>query len=804
MNRNIFKQGALAAALHGVFGLAVIGTPQALWAQTAPERAFDLNIRPQKLATALSDLSTQTGVQVYADGALVGTLDAPAVRGSMSAREALTRLLSGSGLSFRTQGTDSFLIQRGVVVGGAGAAEGALPAITAKDRQEDAWRLPQVYAGGQVARGGRLGMLGNMDVLDAPFNVASYTEQMISDQQARSVADVLGNNPSARVIYPDNDGSTDFMIRGNKVSQLDIAYDGLYGLGTPGIESLERVEVLVGANALLNGLGPLGGVGGMINQVPKRAANEPLTRLTASYISSSQFGGALDFSRRFGETKQFGIRLNAAYRDGDMDVSRQSRKVTTATVALDYLGSGVRLSSNFGYRKNDNQSPSRTIFPLGTISLPAPPKDPKANWQQSWSYDNSETTFGTVRGEFDITPDVTAYAAIGGSRFKEEQLFSNSILYTANGDISQRQVYWPLYRNSVTAETGLRGALDTGPVRHKWSLAASALRSTNGIALNNLATTLSNIYTPVFIAAPSVAGLADAGSVPKTGETSLSGVALADTLTVLDDKIQLTLGVRRQTVVAHSFAVTGAQTSAYSKDAVTYAAGLTIKPMQNFSVYGNYIEGLQQGPTAPVGAANAGAIFSPYVSKQYEVGAKYDFGGFLTTLSLYQLSTPNGITNPATLIYGINGEQKTKGLELNTYGELTRGVRLLGGVALTDSRQTRTAAGTNDGKKVTGASDVQINLGGEWDAGFLPGLTLSTRAIYTSRQFADAPNLQSIPSWIRYDAGVRFKTVVSGHATVFRFNVENLANKSYWSEATQGYLIQSRPRTFILSVSTDL
>ncbi|NWE23940.1 TonB-dependent siderophore receptor, partial [Pseudomonas sp. P7548] len=53
--------------------------------------------------------------------------------------------------------------------------------------------LPPVYAGGQVARGGQLGVLGNQDIMDAPFSMASYTEKLIRDQQAQTVGDVLLN-----------------------------------------------------------------------------------------------------------------------------------------------------------------------------------------------------------------------------------------------------------------------------------------------------------------------------------------------------------------------------------------------------------------------------------------------------------------------------------------------------------------------------------------------------------------------------------------------------------------------------------
>src|SRR5690606_17575651 len=62
------------------------------------------------------------------------------------------------------------------------SAEGLLPAL----------------AGGQVARGGRMGLLGNLDTMDTPFNSTQYTSELIKDQQAESIADILQNDPGVR------------------------------------------------------------------------------------------------------------------------------------------------------------------------------------------------------------------------------------------------------------------------------------------------------------------------------------------------------------------------------------------------------------------------------------------------------------------------------------------------------------------------------------------------------------------------------------------------------------------------------
>ena len=68
--------------------------------------------------------------------------------------------------------------------------------ITANGSQVE---LPPDYAGGQIARGGRIGLFGNLDIMDTPFESTNYTAQFIRDSQANSVADVVQDDPAVRV-----------------------------------------------------------------------------------------------------------------------------------------------------------------------------------------------------------------------------------------------------------------------------------------------------------------------------------------------------------------------------------------------------------------------------------------------------------------------------------------------------------------------------------------------------------------------------------------------------------------------------
>src|SRR3546814_12387769 len=81
-----------------------------------------------------------------------------------------------------------------------------------------------VYAGGQVSRGSRIGLLGSLDTMDTPFNAMEYTNTLIEDQQAASVADILQSDPGVRVARGFGNYQQLYMIRGFPLYSDDITY----------------------------------------------------------------------------------------------------------------------------------------------------------------------------------------------------------------------------------------------------------------------------------------------------------------------------------------------------------------------------------------------------------------------------------------------------------------------------------------------------------------------------------------------------------------------------------------------------
>ena len=215
------------------------------------------------------------------------------------------------------------------------------------------------------------------------------------------------------------------------------------------------------------------------------------------------------------------------------------------------------------------------------------------------------------------------------------------------------------------------------------------------------------------------------------------------------------------------------------------------------------MEALESGDTAPDTAVNRGETLEPLVSEQVEAGVKVDFGSLGATLAAFRISRANAFTDPATNVYGNNGEQVNRGLEFSAFGEPLDGVRLLGGVTLIDAETTKTSGGTFDGNRPIGVPTVQARLSAEWDLPAIDGLTVSGGLAFTGRQYADSDNTQEIPSWTRVDLGMRYVLDVRQTPVTVRFNVENLFDQGLLGLGRSRLALCRRAETFLLSTTVS-
>ncbi|CKH95866.1 Ferrichrome receptor FcuA precursor [Achromobacter xylosoxidans] len=665
----------------------------------------------------------------------------------------------------------------------AQSAAPTLPAVTVTANSAQDQDLPAPYAGGQVAQGARLGMMGNQDVMDTPFNVTSYTAELIQNQQARTLADVMANDASVRFTTSSGHAYENFRIRGFDVNQNDVAINGMYGLAPMGrtpLEFVERVEVLKGPNALFSGMAPSGAVGGTINLVPKRADDTPNATFGVNWQGDGQLGTTIDAGRRFGDANQWGARVNGAFSDGATTLDGQSRKREFLSLGLDYRGSALSASIDAYHSQESFQGGTPAMFWFGGSVVPKAP-DPRIN-QFSTGYGSIQSNAVVGRAEYRFNDNVSVFGGIGRRDSHQSGLINGTHArqIDANGNFTGSIIGQRAYTDATSAEAGLRSRFKTGAVGHELVLQASILDTEDGAATGTASTFRSNIYDPI---TPVMPGVPD--SAPKTAENTLTSLALVDTMSFLDDRLRLTGGLRNQRVKTTNFDKNGNTTSRYDKQAVTPAVALVVKPWgPDLSFYANYVQGLSKGDSVTdTTATNFGQVFAPYKTEQKEVGVKWNAGTFTNTLALFQIDKPMLVTEGTTArpTYADGGEKRVRGVEWNTFGELARGVRVLGGVTYSQGKQTKTSFGRYDGNTAVGAPRWQANTGLEWDTPWIAGLTLSARVQATSSQYADAANKLKIPGWGQLDLGARYAMLVNGKDVVLRLNVNNVFDKHYYA-----------------------
>jgi iron complex outermembrane receptor protein len=412
-----------------------------------------------------------------------------------------------------------------------------------------------------------------------------------------------------------------------------------------------------------------------------------------------------------------------------------------------------------------------------------------------------------VRAEYDFLPAWTAYASGGVHHAHENGTYSSATFDNTTGTTASRL---DVLRDTqaLSAEVGVRGHFSTGPVTH----AVNAGFSITSIEDREAFAFPSTSFPTSLYDAPTVAEPANTFTSGNFADPNLNdrilmrSVVVSDTLGFLGDRVLFTIGARHQQLHQNNYSVSdNSLTSAYDQSINTPLFGLVVKPMENVSLFANRSEALAIGQSAPNTAVNAGQTLSPARSKQYEVGAKYDSNHFGATLSAFQIEQPLAYLDTTTNVFGTNGTQRHRGIELSVYGEPVHGVHLLAGATLLNAKQIDTNLGANDGLRPIGVPSYLFNASVEYDVPALTGLTVSAAWIHTGNQFVDAQNRLSIPAWDRFDLGARYTTSIYKHPTTFRATVENITNKAYWASVgtSSAYLFQGNPRTFLLSVTAD-
>ena len=251
---------------------------------------------------------------------------------------------------------------------------------------------------------------------------------------------------------------------------------------------------------------------------------------------------------------------------------------------------------------------------------------------------------------------------------------------------------------------GLRAKFDTGVVSHQVVLSGSAYSQDKKYSYGYRSNINTNLYSPTYTDSSAINLYLPSSNYEKyakAGVTNLRSIALGDNLTILDDRLNIMLGARYQEIDQDIYSY-GVYKYNNTKNKVTPALGLSYKLIPELSVYANYIEALVQGDGILNSQTGDYYLPSPFVSKQKELGFKYENGKIGGTLDYFYTDREKAAVNSSGSQQFSQAKNIHQGIEFNAYGQLNEQVRILGGASWIKTEQKNTYPALYDGNVVIG------------------------------------------------------------------------------------------------------
>lgn len=642
------------------------------------------------------------------------------------------------------------------------------------------------------------GALGVQSLQELPFSIGSYGRELIDNQRARTVQDVLKNDPG---VQPASFGGAydGVAVRGFSANAINsVRRDGLLTnvYADIPLENMDRVDVLKGVSGFLYGVGE---PSGLVNYILKRPTRRSFTSVDAEVRS---YGGRylhVDTSGSVGTDRALAFRVNVAGEEqGDFthagDLSR-----AMAGVAIDLQlapGTLLRLDADHQRKKLAAQP---VIGPRsdGTV-VPAESFDPRTLLGQPWGQYRTDASNVGLRLEHAVSQDWNLIAQLGYSRTIRDAAFPDVYEVTPSGDITRGDYYFaPDQRyTTVAAQAFLNGHVKAAGVAHDVvvGLSDGRLKTFDGDGFINDGLTVGNIYAPVYSAKP------DFSNPPPNHQGSMRqpSVFASDTIS-LNEHWRVLAGLRYIAYRSESLSASGLQRDYYSANVTVPSAALVWLPSKALTAYASYTEGLEQGAYAQSPATNRGERLGPIRSKQIETGIKWmPQSGLSTTLALFHIDKPLQDVDPSDTVFKTLGRQRHQGIELALNGELAPGLSAVTGIGWLDAKVQGTGD-AREGKRPANVAKLQASAWLDWRVAGVDGLSVNAGLVHTGERALDQANSLIVPAFTRWDGGARYAVQLAGVPTVWRLQVQNLANRRYWENVNYGGVLAGAPRTVRLS-----
>ncbi|QXH62860.1 TonB-dependent siderophore receptor [Pseudomonas azerbaijanorientalis] len=752
-----------------------------------PRAQFSFSLAAKPLPQALSDFSRVTGISVvYTDEAPYG-LNAPAVNGQMSAEQALQRLLTGSGLTFRRTDGHTMALE-------PQPTEGALTlgatTITSVMDESMSYQPPPTSSV----------MRSSAPIQDIPQTINVVPAQVIRDQAPRYLDDALAN--VSGITQANTLGSTQdsVMVRGFGDNRNgSIMRDGMPIVQGRGLNaSVDRVEVLKGPASLLYGIQDPGGVVNMVSKKPELEQYNALTARGSSYDDGKNgSGGTLDSTGALGNSG-LAYRMVLDYEDEDYWRNFGVHRESLIAPSLAWYGESTQLL--FAYEHREFLTP----FDRGTLIDPRTnhPLDISRNERLDEPFNNMEGRSDLYHFEADHELNDNWKAHFGYSWNRETYDASQvrvTAIDTKKGTLTRNM---DGTQNAISTDrfttASLEGNVNVLGMQHDllFGIDDEYRKIYREDLIRQKSLTTFSYVNPVY--GREVAGTTvSAPDSAQTDELRSDSAFLQDSIH-LNEQWILVAGARFQ--VYDQYAGKGvpfhANTDSNGQQWVP-RAGLVYKYTDALSFYGSYTESFKPNSTiAPLSGSSTvldGGI-APEEAKSWELGAKLDLPGRVTgNIALFDIKKRNVLVANAegpTTIYSAAGEVRSRGLEVDLSGQLTDRWSMIGSYAYTDAEVTEDPV--YKGNQLQNVAKNSGSLSAVYDFGSVIGadqLRVGAGARYVGERAGNAVNDFDLPSYTVADAFATYDTQVDGQRVKFQLNVKNLFDRTYYTSAASRFFV---------------
>lgn len=751
----------------------------------AGDQHYKLNLPAGSLSAAVETLARQTNLQVLFDQKLLEGKTTAGLSGDYTAREALEKLLGGSGISFSFTAADAVSLKRG-----APHSEGdTLPEVKITASAYGATR-------GYAAPVTRSATKTDTPIMETPVSVQTVTSDVIADRQYTRLQEAL-ENVGGVIAVPTLGVGSRYMIRGFR--QDRIYRDGLQSNGLNAAfpteydtATTENIEVVKGPASVLYGrIEP----GGLINITTKKPQAVSQHSVNAEVGSFGFRRAEADSTGRLGEDSKLLYRfVGAAQKSNTFKNFGQDDRIVFAPSVTWQPSASTDFRVSMEYFKRDFQSEYGTPV-IGTqpvrlpversFSDPNDPMDQITRFQIGTDLNHKFSDNWTLRHRF-LFGDLKSKAIF----INPTPAFGNAL--QPDGRTLNRNIFGQS-SDSVNYSTNLDivGDLQLGAMKHQVLVGMDYLQGRTHYSLGgdwqnpNPALAI-DIYNPTYGINPTLFTTAMASYfMPAFSHSvfkdNVIGLYLQDQVKVGGNWQVLVGGRYDQATTGRGNGITETVADAAVPKRKDRAFSPRLAALYQFRPELSSYVSWSRSFGANNGISATGGTFAPQEGEQYELGLKAELfeQRLFANLSAYQLTKSNLLTrDPANPAFSIAvGEQRARGIEFDLSGKATARLNVTASYAYTDASVTKDNNG-NLGKRINNMPRHMLSLWGRYD---LPaGLKVGLGGVAVDNRPGDLPNTFTLPGYARLDAMASYDFKMGGQALTAQLNVRNLLNRYYY------------------------